>query len=452
MSKAISRAISSSAWQSLSGLSITALNFLLILLYARVLGPEKFGSLVTSQNQVLIWTLIVDLGLTSGLISTLTFHPENKIRFVYATALLRLLGASAGALLVFAFAYHHALGDTQAPIFWQNLAYIPYLFAFAAQQTAVGLASFLRRQALMIAGILVGGLGAIALSAFLLFRGASISELLFFHSWWGFVTAILIAIGLLRNNAHAMGSRIPRAQAFLLVKDTWRSLWQNSWPFAAVIAVMTIWNRLDQIVTAHYLGLEAGGQYALAARLVSIPILVAASVAFAIFPEMQRLGKDAPEKVALYAGTVLKILFRYGLPVAVVFLGAVALAVAPLVPKFLPAIGLLPWFAAGVWAYWMHSFAINAYWGTRRYGSMVGIHALALATYGAAILPLVHFLGNRGAALTFCLFGFVLLGGAIHFMRKHGALKIDFRLFSALDPDERALWQSILAKARWRKI
>lgn len=450
MSKAISRAISSSAWQSLSGLSVTALNFLLILLYARVLGPEKFGSLVTSQNQVLIWTLIVDLGLTAGLISTLTFHPENKIRFVFATALLRLLGAALGALFVCAFAYHHAGGDTTAPGFWQNLAYVPYLFAFAAQQTAIGLASFLRRQALMIAGIFLGGLGSILLSALLLYRGASISALLFFHSWWGFVTALIILTGLLRKEARPLLSRAHDARKLLATKETWCALWKNSWPFAAVFAAMTVWNRLDQIVTAHYLGLEAGGQYALAARLVSIPILVAASVAFALFPEMQRLGKDAPGKVALYAGTVLKILFRYGLPAAAAFLGAVALAVAPLVPKFLPAIALLPWFAAGVWAYWMHSFAINAYWGARRYGAMVGIHAAALAAYGAAILPLVHFLGNRGAALTFCLFGFVLLGGALHFMRKHGALKADFSLFRALEPDERALWQNILAKARWR--
>ena len=176
--------------------------------------------------------------------------------------------------------------------------------------------------------------------------------------------------------------------------------------------------------------------------------MLAASVSFVIFPDLQRIGRDAPEKIPLYTGTVLKILFRFGLLATALFLGLVAFAILPLVPRFEPAIRLLPWFSFGIWAYWMHSFAISAFWGTRRYGLVVGVHAIALAIYLGAILPLARASGIQGVALAYDLFGIVLLVAAVACMRRMGALKPDFRYWAPFDRDEKLIVRQLLAKLR----
>lgn len=433
MSKAIGTALRNSAWQSLGGLSVTALNFLLTLVYARTLGPAGFGALVTSQAQVLIWVLLVDLGLTAGLIAALTDAERDRFdvrALLTVTIAVRFVGAAIGALLSWGTA------GVAAPVA-QDVAYVPYLFAFACQQTAISYATFRGRQGTANACAFLGTAGSVAASTLLLYGGSSITTILFVQSLWGFAIAAMIA---LRLRGHApWGERGSWATAS-------RRLWDNSWPYGVVFAAMTVWNRADQIATTHWLGAEEGGQYGLATRLVAIPVLVAASVAFATFPDMQRIGRDAPEKLPLYAGTALKILARYGLPVAAIFLAAVALGIAPIVPKYRAALGLLPWFVVGVWAYWLHSFAINAFWGARRYREIVLAHVAALAVYLLALVPLVRGFGSRGAVLAYDLFGLVLVGAAVRFMRARGSLAPDFRFFGRFTPPEAELWETIQRK------
>ncbi len=358
MSAEIGKALKNSVWQSMGGLSVTGLNFLQTLVYAHVLGPAGFGSLVTSQAQVLIWVLLVDLGLTAGLISALTQTQGNKgahsRSLVKAALLVRMLGALAGGAVVAWIAYSEfSTGKIAEAQLWQDLAFIPYLFAFACQQTAVSYATFRGRQGLANAAAFLGTAAAVSLSIFLVMNGFSLATLLLSQSVWGLFISLMIYLAIGRGKKETT-----LAQGGL--REASRCLLLNSWPYAAVFAAMTVWGRADQIAATRLLGTEEGGQYGLASRLVAIPVLVAASVAFATFPDMQRIGRDAPAKLPLYVGTVLKVLFRYGLPAAFLFLAGVALVVMPLVPKYHSALWLLPWFAPGVWAYWMHSFAINA--------------------------------------------------------------------------------------------
>src|SRR6185369_9601924 len=106
-------------------------------------------------------------------------------------------------------------------------------------------------------------------------------------------------------------------------------------------AVCVLWQRLDQIAATHIFGDASGGQYGLAVRLVSVPILVATSVSFAIFPDLQRVGRDAPLRVRLILGTLSKTVYRYGVLAAFCMVCGIALVIVPLVPKFRPAIWLL---------------------------------------------------------------------------------------------------------------
>jgi PST family polysaccharide transporter len=449
MSAAIGKAIRNSAWQSLGGLSITGLNFIQVLVLARVLGPEQFGSFVTSQAQVLVWMLLVDLGLTAGLIAALTEfegrEPRNSTPLVIAALAVRLAGAAIGAaVILFLAKKSHGATAIYSNRFWQDVAYVPYLFSWAIQQTAFSLATFRGRQGLAAGTVALCNFASVTLSIALVLHGSLLFLVLFLQSLWGFLGAALIF------GALARGARKPQASAHSPA-SVWRLLWRNSWPYGLVFAALTAWGRIDQIVATHLLGLEAGGQYGLAARLVAVPVLLATSVGFAIFPDLQRLGRDAPERLPAYTGASLKLIFRYGLPLAFLFLAGVALVILPLLPKFHSAIHLLPWFAVGVWAYWLHSFAINAFWGSRRYREIVLAHLFALAVYLALIVPLVQLAGNRGAALAYDLFGLVLLASAVRYMRRLGALPPHFRLFDRLSPDEQRVWERVKQKILRRK-
>ena len=78
MSKSVKRVLKNSFFHTFGAFGITGLNFLLNLVYARTLGPELYGSLLTSHAQVVMWTILVELGLSFSLIDTLTSAASER--------------------------------------------------------------------------------------------------------------------------------------------------------------------------------------------------------------------------------------------------------------------------------------------------------------------------------------------------------------------------------------
>ena len=153
-------------------------------------------------------------------------------------------------------------------------------------------------------------------------------------------------------------------------------------------------------------GLMLGGEYVLAARLVGIPILMLAAVSGALFPDFQRTGVDAPEKLRRYVTVMLKFLLRFGLPISLFILGGVAIILAALFPKYQASLHLLPWFVPGIWAYGLFNFANNGLLGARSFRRAVASHLGGLAAYLAALYALPALCGLKGVALaydSFCL-------------------------------------------------
>lgn len=409
-----------SFFQTFGAFGITGFNFLLSVGYARFLGPTGYGSLVTSQAQVLIFTLLVDLGLSHSLIGTLTTAEGEKGELsrqgfrardlLYRVLSLRLLGAILGTFAIMLMTLRE--NEFGSPQFWQDLAFTPHLFGFTLQQTAISLAMFRHRQGLSVSAYLGGVVLSVIASLGLAWWGAPVSWLLFSQAMGGFVTGGILFgyFGFLSFRKKLRGqTRRQEKNRGNWGKEAWRALAKDAWPYAITAAVFVLWQRLDQLVVSHWIGLEAGGQYALAVRLVGAPVLIASSICFAIFPDLQRVGLDAPERVKIMMGLLLKLIWRYGMIAGAFFLFCLAAVVVPIVPKFLPAVKLLPYFLPGVWAFWMQSFVVNAMFGLREYKAVVKVYLSSFLVFAAALPLLAKLLGLSGVVMSYDIFCFAML-------------------------------------------
>jgi O-antigen/teichoic acid export membrane protein len=458
MSKSVKRVVKNSFFHTVGSLGISGLNFLLILGYGRILGPEGFGSLATSQNAVILWSMFVDLGLTHAMIGALTAAEGEKSEWsrqgfrsrdlLFRVLFLRLAGAFLGtAILSFLlWVRYQSTGEFS----WQNLAFTPYLFALAFQQTAVGVAMFRGRQGLAILSQCLGIFLTVAFSLILAFKGFGISWLLLSQSCGGFLAAAIIFAALSWRSKEKVrdGStrRLERKKEGPWGKEAWTALFRDTWPYAITFSVFVLWQRLDQLAVSHFLGMEQGGQYAMAVRLIAIPLLLATSISFALFPDLQRVGRDAPEKVSNLLGLLAKLLWRYGILLAAAMVLAVAFFVAPLVPKFSPAMKYLPYFIPGVWAFWLQSFLVNALFGVRKYKAVVKVHLLSIGIFIFVLLTCTPLLGIYGVIFSFDVFCLSMALFGLRMAKRENILPKEFKIFGRLSDLEMDLWKSIRSR------
>ena len=459
MQASVGHALFNSLLQTSNALVTASLNFLLMLVYARVLGPERLGSLVTSQAQVLIWVMFIDLGLSTGLIGALTRVEADKagdsrqsfraLDLILQVLWIRLIGAILGSVIVTTLAYRHAKqnGEFHWDMFWQNIAFLPHLFALALHQTTSAYALFRGRQLLAISANLAGIVVTVFCTMYLALTGHNNALLLVSQSWGGFLTAMIIVSTFWQRPHHNSDDNIRLTKN----KGPWKqnalaALLVDVWPYTLVLATIIIWQRLDQISASHFLGFEAGGQYALAIRIVAIPILMSNAVSIALFPDLQRIGRDAPHKMAVYVGAIGKFCVRYGMILVVLSLALLAAIVVPILPKFGAALKLLPWFVPGVWCYWVYNFMVSSLFGVRKYKQIAKIHLAALLFYVISLPLLTPHLGLVGVILSYDVFCISLFSLTFMALKRNGILTKNFKLTSGFSPEELLLWQAVRGK------
>lgn len=454
MSKSVKRVVKNSFFQSCGALTLTGLNLVLMLGYARIYGPENFGSLMTAQAQVLVWGWLVDLGLSQSLISTLTRAEGNKTESVrqrfrardllFRVLFLRLAGACIGCVVILSIA--GLSGQITHEELWQRAAFCPFLFASAFLQTALAYGSFLQRQIFGVLAQIAGVLITVALPLFLAVRGYPLPWVLLAQSVGGLLSGAIIfgtfLFESIRRRRLGITRRLDRSlRRGPWGEEAWIALAADAWPYCLTFGAIVIWQRLDQIVVSTVLGYEQGGQYALAVRLTAVPIVFASAVSFALFPDLQRLGRDSPLRLRLILGAVSKAIYRYGILIVASLLLVLTFALLPLVPKFKPALSLLPWFVPGVWAFWLQTSLVNALFGLRQYARVVMAHLFSLAVYVPAVLLLPRWLGIQGVVWSFNIFCLSMCGFCLLAASRAGIFHRGFTPFSPFTEEEIDLWR-----------
>ncbi|MGZ3713008.1 MAG: lipopolysaccharide biosynthesis protein, partial [Bdellovibrionota bacterium] len=408
MSKVIGKAMWNSVLLTASALFTSGMNFVTIFALTRFFSQEDFGAYVNSQAKVGLWLLLVDLGLYNGVIGSLTAartekgeNPGIVSAILRRSFMVRVLGAFLGFLVVLALAANHAneSGVFNTALFWREIAFSPVLFGYACQQNISPYLAYKNEQGFGVLTHLGATVSTAIAGIILASLGAPVAIVLLVMSLSGLIAASWAYLVLFAGKKRHLK---PAGYS------PWQTILLNSWPYALIFATTTVWQRLDQIRAAELFGLVSGGEYGLASRLVGIPILMIAAVTVALFPDFQRTGIDAPEKLQLYLSVMLKFLVRYGFFLALFVLGGVSLVMAILFPKYEAALHLLPWFVPGIWAFALFNFANNGLMGIRRFRHAVFSHLSGLAIYLAALYFLPLWLGLKGVALAYDIFCFSL--------------------------------------------
>lgn len=432
-------AVKNSVWQTFNTLASTGINLLLILVLAWILAPADFGSLVTSQAKVLLWIFLVDLGLYNGFITILTKVEADRDaggaaygRFLLRRVwLVRLGGAVFASLLVFGFSRFQSTTPDQ------DLVFLPYLFAFACQQTITPYAIFLGMVPLCIlanlAGILAAALAGIAMAKL----GATIPWILFAQSGGGFLATAIIWWRVQKHWRETPEQPVPER---FLNQSTLTTLLRDAWPFAVLYASAAIWQRLDQIVASHYLGFDSGAQYALVVRLAAVPVAVTTALTAALFPDLQRVGRDDPRKLVVYGMAVCRGVFVFGLPLIFVALFILAWVGPHIFPKFPTAFRLLLSFAPGIWALWLNIFIYGILFGLLRYKRAVACHLFALTVYGMTLVAGAKFWGLSGVVFGYNAYCLALTVAGLAQLRLIAPMGIRPNLLALPNAEERAFW------------
>ena len=454
MPKSTKKVFRNSILQTGNAFLTTGLNFLLTFIYTRMLDPSEFGALVTSQAQVLVWILLVDLGLFNGLISALTVAEGDKKErqdfrawdIVKRVLMIRLSGATVGALFVISVSWLRYSRTGQLEQFYRDIAFVPHLFAFAVQYTFTAYAIYRERQGLTVMANLSGMVATVALTVFFTFKGAPIYILLLSQSWGGYLAASIMFFSFWKRPIVSTTRRETRSQEKTWAKRAWIALIRDAWPYALVFAVMVLWQRLDQIAASHFLGFSSGGQYALAIRLVGIPVLLIGSFYVALFPDLQRVGRDAPEKIVVYVGSITKFLFRYGLLISFGCLLGIRVFFLPFFPKFAEAKHLLFWFVPGIWAYWIYNFINGALFSLRHFKDAVIVHFCALGIYIVALLILPKANGLKGVAMAYDTFCICLFMFSFYALKRARALPKGIDFWRAYSSEEQAFLHGVVTR------
>jgi O-antigen/teichoic acid export membrane protein len=271
-------------WSAIAVVGRQASQMVFALLLAKTLGPDQFGVISVATVYATLTMLMLDQGLSSALIQ----RPQLGRYTAGAVATFNLaFGALLGALTLALAPSIAAFFDADQLTGLLSLLGVGLLLKAVAINPRAMLMRHLRFRVIAIADVLGGFLGAaVGISAALL--GAGVWAL----AWQVFVTDTIIAVILLATRQGGMPNLHMRDVAELL-PFSFRIFGASSLAFLA--------RNSDNILIGRYLGVSQLSLYAVAYRVLSIPVqLVGQTVGRVAFPTMSRIASEgAPLRPAV---------------------------------------------------------------------------------------------------------------------------------------------------------
>jgi len=369
-------------------------------LMTRHLGVTDFGRFVTASAIVMIVAGITEFGL-SGIGTreyALATAPERRALLANLLGLrtvLTLAGLALAAPLMALAGYPQVViaGMLVSGLGLLLLnAELTYTISLTAQ-LSWGIASIFE---------LINAVVVAAATVLLVVLGASLFPF-FWVSVVSSLAALLAAVIYLRGHV----SLLPR---FELAR--WRGLVHDALPYAAATTVAILYPRIGLITVSLLSSGHQTGYYSTAYKVVEVLGGTSGLIASSAFPVFARAGREDHERLrtavskvsdtALIAGAYVALSLAVAAPFVISVLGG--RSYAPAVPVLrLQAIALLGGFLAGTWSYTLLSLRMHA--------SLLRATLGALLVSIVASVALVPTLGADGASIASALSEFVVAGG-----------------------------------------
>lgn len=248
-------------------------NFAVIGLLARHLGPESFGALNYAAGIAAMFTALATLGLDTVVVRELVRTPAEAPTILGTAFGLRLIGAvlAIGAVLLTipwldadTPGLRTLVGIASCGLVWQAFEVIDLWFQKNLQSRHTVTAK--------LAALVAGSAVKLALIA----RGAPLT----WFCWALLLDGLLYALALV----YVYRRQAVRPGAWHCSGALARRLLHVSWPLVTAGLLVALYLRLDQILVLHVLGSRELGFYAAASKVAELWIVFSAFILTSVFP------------------------------------------------------------------------------------------------------------------------------------------------------------------------
>ena len=258
------------------------LGFVTVVLVARYLGPDGFGTLSYATSLVALFGIAGHLGLHGLVVREIVKQPALRATTLGTTAVLRLAGVIIGYLLLLLYAgFYEGTGTTRfafiaiagAALLFMPIDVVDYWFNAFVQARYVSIARFLAK------------LVFVAMTLSFVFFGADVVMFAVPYLLQAIVAGIILLL-LYRVKADIRLSawRFDGKQALDLLKQGWVIY------LASFFAV--IYLKIDQVMLRWFADSTEVGLYAVAARFSEVWYFVPTAIVASVFPKLIELRES----------------------------------------------------------------------------------------------------------------------------------------------------------------
>jgi O-antigen/teichoic acid export membrane protein len=256
-----------------------------------IVGPEEYGTYFSLLNFTYLFNIILDLGITNFNIKHIAQHPHLAKNYLGKIIPIRFLLFFIYVLVVLLFSYFLNYNESQQTILWvlifnqfliASIFYFRSYFAGLLLLKTEALFSVLDKLLLIfIAGYFILGFSSIQMNMLLFVEIQSICYLLTF----------LFALGIL---IYKIG--VPKIKWHFSFNQLMLS---KSFPYALLIVLMMIYNRVDSVMLERIAGSKEAGIYAQAYRMLDACFMFATLFSSLLFPIFAKMIKQKESIIGL---------------------------------------------------------------------------------------------------------------------------------------------------------
>ena len=259
------------------------INFFVVILLTRHLGPEKYGLLSYSQSLIGIFLAFSSLGLDVILVRELAKNKKDS-DVILGTAFILKLSASALSIFFVLFANMYAQDRNSAIL--TNIIVFSVLF----QSLSLGLETYFQANVLSkltsTSNMLVTFISSIIKICFIYFE----VDLVYFACLLVFDGFLILAgyvYFYLRLHSSFLGWRFSRRTAVYLLK--------SGWPMLLVSMAVYLYTKVDIVMIKHLSGAESVGIYRAALNVIEIFFFIPLLVTQSVFPKLVEVKQKNEE-------------------------------------------------------------------------------------------------------------------------------------------------------------
>jgi O-antigen/teichoic acid export membrane protein len=277
----LGKSLSNGTWMLMERMLSMVMAIVVSVWVARYLGPREFGVLSYAVAFVALFTPLAALGINNILVKELIMDRARERVLLGSALIARFLGTGVAIAICIVAIYTMQGVDHGADrrLFWAVVA-LSVATAFNALDVAgLWLQSKQVVRALMLwkmcVTLVAAGARIVAITS-----GAEV----FAFVWIAAAETLLVDFA---NLVAYYGTR-ERPQKWSSDRATMASLFSKSWPLILSSIAASIYLKIDQVMLAQMVGVEASGVYAVAARMSEVWYFIPQLLAAAVFPSLLR--------------------------------------------------------------------------------------------------------------------------------------------------------------------